>query len=74
MEVLLGGLPVAVFDDGAEQFTDDYGDLVYVYSPRLKPDWPEKSCKDNMDKYISFHKKHEKRILRCEGIPAERFW
>lgn len=74
VEVLLGGVPVAVFDDGTEQFTDDYGDPVYVYSPRLKPDELEKFCEDNMDKYMDFHQKYERQILRCERIPMEKFW
>lgn len=74
VEILLGGVPVAIFDDGTEQFMDDYEDPIYEYSPRLTPDELERFCEENMDKYVAFHHKHERQLLRCERIPMEKFW
>ena len=42
--------------------------------PRMTPDALERFCEENMDRYVAFHQKYERQLLRCERIPMEKFW
>jgi hypothetical protein len=76
VEVLLGGVGRVVFPDGSEQFFDE-GDEEgegFVYSPRLQPDALELFCRENMERYDAFNKKHAAAINRFEQVPMPHFW
>lgn len=74
VEILLGGVGQVVFADGTEQFMDYDYEPVYVYSPRLLPEALERFCKENINYYMDFHKKHERQLLWGDRIPMEQFW
>lgn len=74
VEDLLGGVPVAMYEDGTEQFLDDSVDPELAYSPRLKPDELEAFCKANIAKYEAFNEAHGYDKLMTERVPITPFW
>lgn len=75
VEMLLGGIPRAIFPDGTLQFMDQDQCPVAVYSPRLVEDSLEEFCRNNMEHYLAYYAKYEKLIEAFEPAPPiEPFW
>lgn len=74
VEQLLGGVGRVVYDDGTEQFLDDYGEPEYIYSPRLTPEKLERFCEENIHHYQDFHTNNMRKIIRGERVPMPSFW
>lgn len=74
VEVLLGGVPVAIYPDGTEQFLDESAEPTLVYSPRLPQDQLEEFCRVNIAAYEAFNQEHGDMKLQSERVPMTPFW
>jgi hypothetical protein len=74
VEMLLGGIPVVIHEDGTEQFLDDSQEPIHAYSPGLTADELEAFCKANIGKYEAFNVEHGNDKLMTERIPMTPFW
>ena len=74
VEMLLGGVPVVIHEDGTEQFLDDSQEPNHAYSPRLAADELEAFCKANIGRYEAFNAEHGNDKLMTERVPMAPFW
>jgi len=74
VEILLGGIPRAMFDDGTMQFLDQGTDPVMAFSPRLDEDALEAFCEAHIEKYRAHHDQHRHLIADYETPGIEQFW
>lgn len=74
VEMLTGGIPRLMYQDGTQQFVDDETDTVLVYSPRLKESELEAFCEKNIEHYRAFHETNVREIVWGNRVPMDPFW
>ncbi|EQC0103621.1 hypothetical protein NGI08_23460 [Klebsiella michiganensis] len=74
VEMLLGGVPRLMYQDGTEQFADDETETILIYSPRLTEPELEVFCESNIQRYRDFHEVNLKQLAWGDRVPLTPFW
>jgi len=74
VEMLLGGIARAMFEDGTMQFMDQDTEPSTAFSPRLDPEALEAFCREHIDKYREHHDLHRQSIADYATPAIDQFW